>query len=288
VSAPHLLLVDDSEAVLAFERTLLGGTYVLTTATNGRDALQKARQRPPDCVLLDLSMPELSGDELLELLRADPELREVPVIVVSSERERAEACLTKGAQAYVPKPILGGELKDTVAEVLARRQRERRAATWVVLAVEIGPATLALPLSCVQQVLLQPATEVLQTGPSYLRDVVNLHGQPVMVLNLAGPLRVESALPLQERKLLVIEHQGLTLALGVDKVRDPAEFPPEAVTVRDQLVGAQSRLVASGLTALIRTPSGMLPVVDPGAFFSRRLVQGLRRLVEVREEAAVV
>ena len=50
MSLPNLLLVDDSEAILAFERAALGGQYVCTTAVNGIEALEKARHVTPDAI----------------------------------------------------------------------------------------------------------------------------------------------------------------------------------------------------------------------------------------------
>lgn len=280
MSAPHLLLVDDSEAILAYERAVLSGLYTLSSATHGKDALRAISTARPDCVLLDLSMPEMTGDEVLDRMRADPTMQDIPVIIVSSEAERAAACLAKGASFYVAKPIRAQELKDAVAAVLAHSRQRRSDGAWSVLPVEVGPATLALPLSCVNRVCLQPATETLPTGPSYLREIINLHGQPVCVLDLAGPLRVESSVPRVDRKLVVIEHDGLSLALGVDRVHDPVEYPADAVTVRERLAGKDPRLVASALAAVVRRPEGLLSVVDPAAFFSRRLVQSLRHLLE--------
>jgi CheY-like chemotaxis protein len=283
VGAPHLLLVDDSEAILAYERAVLSGSYTLSAVTNGRDALQKARALKPDGLLLDLSMPEMSGDEVLEQMRGDPELRDIPVIIVSSERDRAEACLSKGAAGYVAKPIRADELKEVLARVLVSSQKKRLEGAWSVLPIEVGPASLALPLSCVRMVVLQPATERLHTGPAYLREVVNVHGRPICVLDLAAPLRVEHSLPMRERKLVVIESGDLALALGVDRVHDPAEYPPEAVTVREKLVGSESKLVAIALAAVIRAQGGLLAVIEPAAFFSRRVVRDLRHVLQVSQ-----
>src|SRR4051812_49619253 len=83
VSLPHLLLVDDSESVLAFEKAALAGHYVVSTAVNGREALTKVAQLRPAAVLLDLSMPEMDGDEVLAQMQQDPQLAGIPVIIVS-------------------------------------------------------------------------------------------------------------------------------------------------------------------------------------------------------------
>src|SRR4051812_28671528 len=116
---PHLLCVDDSEAILGLERAALGQHYVLSTAANGREALEKVRALAPACVLLDLSMPEMDGDQVLAHMRADPSLRAVPVIVITSETRRREKLLAAGAQAFVAKPVQVDELRAIVGQVLA-------------------------------------------------------------------------------------------------------------------------------------------------------------------------
>ncbi|HYV67858.1 MAG TPA: response regulator, partial [Myxococcales bacterium] len=73
MSLPHLLLVDDSESVLAFEKAALAGHYLFSTALNGREALTKVAQLKPAAVLLDLSMPEMDGDEVLAQMQRDPQ-----------------------------------------------------------------------------------------------------------------------------------------------------------------------------------------------------------------------
>src|SRR5690349_4170322 len=105
MSLPHLLLVDDSDAIIAFERAALSGHYILSSATNGREALEKASQLLPDAILLDLSMPVMGGDEVLRHLKASSALKSIPVIIISSEKIRAEQCLAAGAEAFLEKPL---------------------------------------------------------------------------------------------------------------------------------------------------------------------------------------
>src|SRR5579863_10192594 len=100
---PHVLVVDDSEAILAFTRAVLATTYTVSTAKNGREGLELCKRLRPNLVLLDLSMPEMDGEAVLAQLRSNTELQAIPVIIISSEQARAEACLARGAQAYMVK-----------------------------------------------------------------------------------------------------------------------------------------------------------------------------------------
>ena len=132
---PCLLLVDDSEAVLALEKAALGSTYRLDTAMNGRLALAAMQRAVPDAVLLDLSMPEMDGDQVLLAMRADPRLRDVPVLVVSTESQRARDTLKLGADDFLAKPA--------TAEVLRRRVG---ALLEAAAPPAPGPAPASLPL----------------------------------------------------------------------------------------------------------------------------------------------
>jgi CheY-like chemotaxis protein len=58
---------------------------VVSEATSGRAGVQRARQEPPDAILLDLAMPDVSGEEVLEQLRADNATARIPVVIVTSK-----------------------------------------------------------------------------------------------------------------------------------------------------------------------------------------------------------
>jgi CheY-like chemotaxis protein len=275
VSLPHLLLVDDSEAVLAFEKAALSGHYAISTATTGREALAKVPQIAPAAILLDLSMPEMDGDEVLAHLQDDPDLRRIPVIIISSEKLRAEACLRNGAKAFLPKPIRAQELLRLVERVLDEARAAARAGNVAVLFVSVGKIELALPLESVRNVLHQTATKPLPLGPSYLTQIIELHGEPIAVLDLARRLGVEHAQPLVERKLVVVERDGARLAVCVDDVRDPEELPEDAVTRRDDLGGSQHGALGQALIGVAKTPRGTVPIIDPRALISREMLRKL-------------
>ena len=74
---------------------------------NGNLAFELAQQSRPDLVLLDLHLPGMSGEDVLERLRADPITQDVPVIVVSADatKGRVKRLLASGANAYLTKPL---------------------------------------------------------------------------------------------------------------------------------------------------------------------------------------
>src|SRR5512134_1183617 len=104
----RLLIVDDNKVnrlLLARSVELQGHRVAL--AENGRVALEKLRSEPFDLLLLDIEMPELDGFAVLEQLKTDPQLRDVPVIVTSSIEgmDNIVRCISLGAEDYLPKPV---------------------------------------------------------------------------------------------------------------------------------------------------------------------------------------
>ena len=103
-----ILVVDDDRV----NRTLLARTLKMAghevgTAENGREALESLRAGAWDVVLLDVVMPELDGMQVLEAMKSDPELRDVPVIMISAldDFESVVRCIELGAEDYLPKPF---------------------------------------------------------------------------------------------------------------------------------------------------------------------------------------
>jgi two-component system cell cycle response regulator len=104
-----LLVVDDNEdnRYTLTRRLAREGYTTVATASNGREALDLLAARRFDLVLLDVMMPGLNGYEVLERLRADAELRHVPVIMISAldQIESVVRCIALGAEDYLPKPF---------------------------------------------------------------------------------------------------------------------------------------------------------------------------------------
>ena len=90
--SPRVLVVEDDPSVRGLLHTLLTGEgYEVATASDGLAGLVKASSAKPDLMLLDLMMPDLGGVRVLEELRNDPALADVPVIVVTGKLEAVPA-----------------------------------------------------------------------------------------------------------------------------------------------------------------------------------------------------
>jgi diguanylate cyclase (GGDEF)-like protein len=102
-----LLIVDDEEINLKVLIHILGSDYIIYTATNGANALAKAREHKPDLVLLDILMPEMDGYETLAELRKNEDTQDIPVIFITGldTIEDEERGLSHNAVDYISKPF---------------------------------------------------------------------------------------------------------------------------------------------------------------------------------------
>ena len=121
----RLLVVDDNKVnrlLLSRNLELMG--HRVASADNGRTALSMLRSGPHDLVLLDIEMPEMDGFEVLEQIRGDLALRDVPVIVTSSLEglENVVRCIELGAEDYLPKPNNPVLLKARIGASLEKKR----------------------------------------------------------------------------------------------------------------------------------------------------------------------
>jgi CheY-like chemotaxis protein len=122
--ARRILLVDDEEATRYWLRGLLAdlGCQILETS-HGLDAIRLAREQQPQTILLDLMMPVISGEEVLEQLKTNPMTEHIPVIILTSKALQSEEqrSLATKAVAVLSKSILArGEGRDLLREALQK------------------------------------------------------------------------------------------------------------------------------------------------------------------------
>lgn len=110
-SMTKILLADDSKFLrLATERALARAGYNVITAVDGEEAVRLTKEKKPDLVLLDMLLPKLTGPEVLKTLKADPETKDIPVVVFTGLSQKNAARLQKdGAYAFLEKSELGLE-----------------------------------------------------------------------------------------------------------------------------------------------------------------------------------
>ena len=121
----RLLIVDDNKVNrLLMSRSVEQLGHTSAVAENGRIAMEMLGAEPFDILLLDIEMPEMGGFEVLEALKRDPKLRDLPVIVTSSVEglENIVRCIELGADDYIPKPVNKVLLNARVSASLERKR----------------------------------------------------------------------------------------------------------------------------------------------------------------------
>ncbi|HWU78001.1 MAG TPA: Hpt domain-containing protein [Rhodanobacter sp.] len=125
---PLVMVVDDSITMRKVTgRVLERHEYEVSTAKDGVDALEKLHERVPDLMLLDIEMPRMDGYELATLMKADPRLRDVPIIMITSRSgdKHRQRAFDIGVDRYLGKPYQEAELLAQISEVLQQRSVER-------------------------------------------------------------------------------------------------------------------------------------------------------------------
>ncbi|MEN4012909.1 MAG: response regulator [Chloroflexota bacterium] len=118
-----ILVVEDERDIrelLAF--TLQFAGHQVVTVSNGEEAWHSAPQVMPDMILMDVRMPRMTGFEACQRIKADPQLKHIPVVFLSAKGQEAEiqAGLHAGASEYLLKPFAPDELSRKVNELLER------------------------------------------------------------------------------------------------------------------------------------------------------------------------
>lgn len=117
-----VVCVEDEPEMIELIRLILGRkNFELIGAVGGRDGLGTIRKEKPDLVLLDLMMPDMDGWEVYQQMKADAELSDIPVIVVTAKAQSIDKVLglhIAKVEDYVTKPFGPKELLDSVRKVL--------------------------------------------------------------------------------------------------------------------------------------------------------------------------
>jgi CheY-like chemotaxis protein len=117
----RILVVDDSPFMIRLVTYMLESAgHETASAENGRVALDLIAKEAPDLVFLDTMMPEMDGMETLRAIRADPQTRELPVLMLTAKAQADDyrAATEAGANGYLTKPFNQADVLDSVARYL--------------------------------------------------------------------------------------------------------------------------------------------------------------------------
>lgn len=127
MAGEKILIVDDQPEITDLIRFILKKqNYESVIAFNGSEGLSKARSEMPDLILLDITMPDMSGYEVCEKLKSDPATAQIPIIMLTARDmgEDFEKAMEKKADWYITKPFDPKHLLKRIAYLLQRSKGE--------------------------------------------------------------------------------------------------------------------------------------------------------------------
>jgi putative two-component system response regulator len=118
---PKVLVVDDVDMNVMILEEILRDEYQVATANNGKEALEYLRKAEvlPKIILLDVMMPEMTGREMFEIMKADAAFKRIPVIFITAENDSESELLAAGAVDFINKPFLPERVKLRVRNQVA-------------------------------------------------------------------------------------------------------------------------------------------------------------------------
>jgi len=226
----RILVADDSMTIQkVVELTLSREEFVLVQARSGAEALQRAKEIRPDLILLDVLMPDKNGYEVCEALRAEPSLRQVPVILLTGtfeafDKERAVAV---GANDHVTKPFESQLLIGKIKQLLFARGLDSAApgrpqpapATFSVPELSLESAGAPPPNAPRPSELSTPSLEISQDQLWQLLEGPPPAPAPPAELSLES---LESPPPPAVSEISLADVSGLELSLTPE---EPAPAP---------------------------------------------------------------
>jgi len=120
---PKILIAEDEPDIRELVTFMLRfAGYEVVAASNGEDAVRTAAREIPDLVIMDVRMPRMTGYDACRLMKANPDLRHVPVVFLSAKGQESEiqSGIDAGADEYLLKPFSPAELTNRVRGILSR------------------------------------------------------------------------------------------------------------------------------------------------------------------------
>ena len=253
-----VLVADDFEANRrTLARNLKMQGHSVTTAENGRQALALLREHEFDLVLLDIMMPEMDGYQVLEHIRADPELRHIPVVVISAVEDMSSIvrCIELGAADYLFKPFDQLLLNARVSAGLEnKRLRDQEQALLQQIQDEQDRSDRLL-----LNILPEPIAERLKQGQHRIAqlydDVTVLFADLVGFTKLADRVTPAVLVGLLDEIFSIFD--GLAERYGLEKIKTigdaymvvgglPRPSPRHADAVADMALAMQDAMAAFG------------------------------------------
>ena len=197
---PTILIVDDQDINIIMLEEILKNDYKIITANNGKEGLVKLRTAmpPPKLVLLDVVMPEMTGREMFEIMKADTDFMRIPVVFITAENDSETELLTAGAVDFINKPFRPEivklrvrnqiELKnysDSLEEIVAKKTAEAtqtldNALQGLANVIEHRDLESGEHVRRTQLFVLALCDSLITSGSKYAQEVLDLNPNIIM------------------------------------------------------------------------------------------------------------
>ncbi len=146
---PSILLVDDNPEIRELIRRILQADYNVIEAENGKQAIKIAQSIQPDLILSDVLMPVMDGFELTKVLRSDPNLAHISIILLTALGDKPHTIngLNKGADDYIAKPYDELELQTRISGLLKRKKELSKSLWYQFKSQSIPAVSFSIPES---------------------------------------------------------------------------------------------------------------------------------------------
>jgi CheY-like chemotaxis protein len=262
----RILVVDDVKFITQMLKSVFEEKgHRVTTASNGVEAIAKAREEQPELVLLDIAMPEMDGIEVTRKLKADAATRSIPIIVVSAKNDKPTiaAAYAAGAAEFTLKPFNNEDLLRKVGELLGGHRMN------FTIDVVKGLPVITVLLAELDEVALEQFKQSLETargggGRPMILDFTRVRKVPPGIIDVV--FGVQKELEDLGGKLAVVAPAravGLKSFLAqIDARVKPYETIDAAVEALRRSLGESSGRIAMPPAAPIKTESGTARIKD--------------------------
>lgn len=120
-----ILVIDDEPQLLAVLKTRLeSNNYEVITAVDGNDGIEKLLKELPDLILLDIKMPKKDGYTFVKEMRANRNVKDTPVIILTARDKMKDLFAMEGINEYIVKPFKSEELLESIAKCISKKKDE--------------------------------------------------------------------------------------------------------------------------------------------------------------------